>query len=555
VLMPPGIWQLLYRRGVRTAKDLETLYNPTLKSLRSPFTLKDMDLAVDRLLRARAQGEQVALYGDFDMDGSPGLALLSQGLQGLGFQQPLWAQPLRLKDGYGLHSHILKDLRDRGATLLVTVDVGITDVEAVDFSNSIGLEVIVTDHHQQKDVLPKALAVVNPNRVDCESGLGFLCGTGVAFFLILALRSALEKSSADVSGFQPKNLLDLFSLATVADLVPLVGENRTLVKHGLRVLSQTQNPGLRALLSELELLGKSLTAADIGFKIAPKLNSLSRMEEGLRPADVLLASAEGAPAVVLQTFAINRLRKSKQEDALAQALVETAAQPADGPVTFLALDEVHPGVISVVATRLSEIYDRPVFLAARRSDGRVIGSARARRPEDHVLQALEASAAALVKFGGHPVAAGFETRKELEPLLRTLLEKHFSEKPKATASHLDGNQPFDSAVTLSEIDDSFMRWFDGLEPFGPGFPQPIFKASNVMVKDVRTMNGGHLRLTVGDGSGPSEHSALWFSPQMSVNRGDQLDLYFVPQWNEWRGQKKLQLLVQTAVGRGSLRSQ
>ena len=256
--------------------------------------MKDMKTAVERLIQAFKKQETICIYADYDMDGTPGLALLISGLQSLGFKNLLSFQPNRFDDGYGVHPPIVEDfIENHGVCLFVTVDVGITDVEAVNTAKKKNVDFIITDHHQPKEDLPCASAIINPNQQDCSSGLTYLCGAGVAFYLILALRSAMRDQGLLKTPFDPKQLLDCFAIATLTDMVPLVKENRILVQHGLWKLARTNRLGLRLLMKKLDLWNKPLKSSDISFRMVPKLNALGRMNSPVRALDLFLVDDPG----------------------------------------------------------------------------------------------------------------------------------------------------------------------------------------------------------------------------------------------------------------------
>lgn len=545
ILMPLAIWQLLYSRGIRSKEAVEKFYSPSLKDLSHPMSIEDMDIAVDRLILAFKNSETIGLYGDYDLDGSPGLALLKLGLGKLGFKNILIRQPLRLKDGYGVHKHLLKSLFDEGAKLVVTIDVGITDVDAITYANEIGLEVIVTDHHLPKEVLPPALAIVNPNRTTCGSGLGHLAGTGVGFYLLLALRMRMQEEGLDVSQFQAKDLLDLFAIATVTDMVPLVNENRTLVKHGLKTLEATEKPGLRVLLSELGLAGRSLNTQDIGFKLAPKLNALSRLEEGPRPLDVFLADKESARRLVTEVMVVNQRRKDFQAQAEKLALKLLSERENDHPFVYLVSEEFHPGVVSVVANRLMDKFQKPTFLGAIREGGKIIGSARSPWPGLNLQDVFANVKMGLEKFGGHAMAAGFETHIDQLEVLTNELSRSFAKIGVDLHSAKNGISRFyDSEVMPQDLNSNFMKWHEGLEPFGRGFESPKYLMRDVFVKSAKSLKNGHMRYEIIDEAARHSFTAPWFGAGASFEVGDRIAFIFEPQWNHWNGRKSLQLLVQ-----------
>lgn len=548
IQMPTALWSVLYSRGFSTAEELQNLYSPSLQNLSDPFSLKDMKSAVERLELALKVNEKVAIYADYDLDGSPGAVLLKCGLEALGFTDICIRQPKRLADGYGIHKHIIDELHEKRVRLIVTVDVGITDVEAIAHANSLGMQVIVTDHHLPKDVLPAAYAIVNPNQKECTSGLGHLSGTGVAFYLVMALKSHLQNTSINL-----KELLDLFALATITDMVPLVKENRALVKHGLSVLQRTQRPGLAALLAKLGLAGKTFSATDISFKLAPKLNALSRLEEDIFPVDLMLADYKTAESLVDQVLALNQKRKRLQEKVLADAIEKIQFSLAPTKMdevrtcvgfVFAFSKDYHPGVVSVVANQLIEKYQVPAFVGAIRADGSVVGSARSPSQEVDLQTVLSAVAGHLHKFGGHKLAAGFETHTDKIEPLTAALQSYFAKSRASEASPLRLN--YDVEVRLDELTESFMRWYLALEPFGMGFEEPVFLVRGLRVQQIKELKGTHLKLTLhADGY---TIDAPWFSakPDFTLQEGQLIDVLGRPAWNEWQGRRSLQFMITDA---------
>ncbi|HVK62730.1 MAG TPA: DHH family phosphoesterase, partial [Bdellovibrionales bacterium] len=243
--IPRLIWEVMSGRGFDNEDAIQRWLSPSLKTLKDPFVLTDMDKTVERLVQVRERGESLVIYADYDLDGTSGLALLLKAFELMGFKDVGYYQPKRLSEGYGLHNHAIQKLYDKGHRVLLSVDLGITAVEEVEFAKSLGMDMLITDHHLPKEKLPDAIAVVNPNRGNCGSGLGHLCGTGVAFYLVLALRRTLLERGILTDAFDPKILLDCFVIGTLTDMVPLIDENRVLVKHGLHQLGRTERPGLR----------------------------------------------------------------------------------------------------------------------------------------------------------------------------------------------------------------------------------------------------------------------------------------------------------------------
>jgi single-stranded-DNA-specific exonuclease len=534
-------------RGYKTEEAIQKWLNPSLKNLRDPFTLFDMDKAIARLVKAREAQEHLVIYADYDLDGTSGLALLLKAFEWMGFKNVSYYQPKRLTEGYGLHNEAIQKLFDQGARLLLSVDLGITAIEEVEFAHSLGMESIITDHHLPKEKLPDAVAVVNPNRGNCPSNLSHLCGTGVAFYLVLALKRALQEQGLLEQDFDPKELLDCFVIGTVTDMVPLVDENRVLVKHGLLQLAKTKRPGLRVLLQALSLWGQPLTSGDVAIRFAPKLNALSRMEMGIQPIDLYLVDDEQkAQALVEAVLSNNQDRQASQKNAESEASAYLKEHPPKSSI-FVYSKNFHRGVVGLVATRLCQEYGLPAFVGSLdETEGSIVGSVR--MPEGRGLSALDAMCSAqdaLDQFGGHAVAAGFELKLAHAELFRERLETYF-------AGHSVVAEPrvwyYDAEATLAELSPQFMSWYEGLSPFGAQFSAPIFCVRRVRLSQVKELRGGHYRLTLGDGA--IARTALWFSPpkghpglEAIAQPQALVDVLVEPQWNYFNGQKSLQFLV------------
>ena len=546
--LPRLIWEVMSARGFEDEGVIQKWLNPSLKILRDPFSLTDMDKAVRRLLQARERKEPIVIYADYDLDGTSGLALLLKAFELLGFEDVSFYQPKRLTEGYGLHNEAIQKLYDQGRRLLVSVDLGITAVEEVEFASSLGMECIITDHHLPKETLPPAVAVVNPNRGNCSSELGHLCGTGVAFYLALALRRTLLEEGKLDSPFDPKVLLDCFVIGTVTDMVPLIDENRVLVKHGLLQLAQTRRPGLRVLLQALGLWGNPLTSQDVAIRFAPKLNALSRMEMGIQPIDLYLVQDENeAQALVERVLSNNQTRQASQKSAEAEAIERMRAHPP-GSSIFIYSKNFHRGVVGLVATKLCQEFGLPTFVGSlSEEDGVIVGSAR--MPEGRGINALDAMATAndvLNQFGGHAVAAGFELKLENAEEFGRRLEKFFAAR-KLTAE--PRTWVYDAEATLEDLSPGFMTWYEHMSPFGAQFAPPVFCVRGVRLQSFRPLKGGHFRLTFTDAG--QTRQAIWFAPPkthpmagVDLSGFQKVDVLVEPQWNYYAGNRTLQLLVQ-----------
>ncbi|MES2855618.1 MAG: DHHA1 domain-containing protein, partial [Bdellovibrionota bacterium] len=380
-----------------------------------------------------------------------------------------------------------------------SVDLGITAIEEVAFAKSLGMECIITDHHLPKETLPEALAVVNPNRGNCPSGLSHLCGTGVAFYLALALRRTLLERGLITEAFEPKLLLDCFVIGTLTDMVPLIDENRVLVKHGLHQLGKTSRPGLRVLMQALGLWGNPLTSQDVAIRFAPKLNALSRMEMGIQPIDLYLVDDEKqAEALVSRVLSNNQDRQVSQKSAESEALAYCRANPPKNSI-FVYSKNFHRGVVGLVATKLCQEFGLPAFVGSLNDeDGVIVGSAR--MPDGKGLNALEAMGSTrenLEQFGGHAVAAGFELKVADAEKLRAGLDTYFGTKKVQSEARV---WLYDAEADIADLSPSFMSWYEHLSPFGAQFSAPVFCLKRVQLEAIRTLKGGHFRLTFGEGA-------------------------------------------------------
>ncbi|MCB0378455.1 MAG: single-stranded-DNA-specific exonuclease RecJ [Bdellovibrionales bacterium] len=540
--IPEVVRRWMTTLGFSTYADFEDFQSFRLKDLANPSDLKDMDLAVDRLIKAFENKENICLYADFDMDGTPGLALLIRGLQYLGFQNLFSFQPDRFDHGYGVHADIVEDFIDsHKVTLFVTVDVGITDVEAVRVAKEKGVDFIITDHHQQKEVLPEAYAIVNPNQKDCSSGLTYLCGTGVAFYLVLALRRKMKEIGLLQRDFDPKLLLDCFAIGTLTDMVPLVKENRTLVQHGLLQLAKTQRKGLQKLMQELNLANKRLGSTDVSIQLAPKLNALTRMKWPVQPIDIFLVdNAREAEEKVAEVMAAHQMRVEIQRQG--EEIVEAKLLEKDSwDHVFMWSERFHKGVVGLLANKTMQKLQVSSFMGAVLGD-KVVGSGRAPDGMD-LLPALDYASEFLVKFGGHRQAAGFELKLENAEAFSQKLAEFFSQQEKRV-----GPPPlvYDLHVSLPELNAEFMAWMKKLEPFGQGFPIPTLRLDHLFVGSAKVLKERHLKFLLKDMHGHSIDALLFFADNIDELKSlssKRVSVLAQPSINEYMGREKLQLLL------------
>ena len=497
--VPPAVVSALVRRGLADPGAARRFLDGAWAD-DDPFALAGMQQAVMRLRQAVRNHEPVAVYGDFDADGVTATALLTETLRGLGARVITFI-PHRERDGYGVHQAALGELADQGVKVVVTVDCGIRAGEEVAYARSRGLDIIVTDHHVLPEELPDAVAVINPRRPDCGYGFADLAGVGLAYKLAQALLR-VEQSMAPSRGPtllmlndhplpSEEDLLDLVALGTVADVVPLVGENRALVRLGLDVLRTGQRRGVAALCAAVGVIPESLTAHDLGHALAPRLNAAGRMG-GAEKALALLLTRDVAEAEGLarELNRINDLRRMATEEALSAAEAALAGR-MDEPFLLVANADMAMGVVGLVAGRLAERNYRPA--AAVRIEGEFArGSARS-IPEFNIVSALDACADLLVRHGGHARAAGFTVRTEHLPELAARLRA--AAQAAFEGQDLRRTLAIDAVLAPGEIHWGLYRGLRALEPFGEGNPRPTLLVRQAIVTKARRVGSRHLKLS------------------------------------------------------------
>jgi len=485
--------KVLAARGYTDAESARRFLHPSLGDLHDPFDLRDMEPAVERLRAAIAAGERILIYGDYDVDGTTAVVLLMTAIR-LAGGSAFYHVPHRLKDGYGMRPEVVEVAATEGVKLIVSVDTGIRAGEVVARAAELGIAVIVTDHHLPEADLPPGLAVINPNRRDCPYPNKDLCGAGVAFKLAQALltRSAW---SAERLARTSESLLKMVAIATVADVVPLTGENRVIVKHGLDGLGDSRNPGLRALLKVAGFSsGAAPSAQQVSFQLAPRINAAGRMDTAQTVIELFL-TADLARATELA----QQLHDQNAERRLVQAAIRDACEqlPVEAPAAALVYcaEDWHRGVLGIVANKLVERLHRPVFvLGLNREDGMAQGSGRS-IPAFHLLEALESMRDLFVHFGGHKYAAGVTLERSRVDEFRRRFNAYAAARlgPEDFAERVE----IDAVVELGEISEAAIKDVYSLAPFGHGNPPPLFAARAVEVAAAPVvMKEKHLRIAV-----------------------------------------------------------
>ena len=468
---------------------------PSLADLHPPGTMCGMAEAVARLRRAIADQEQVLIYGDYDVDGTTSVVILKKAIEMAGGMASFFV-PHRLRDGYGMRTEAVEKAAAEGIKLIISVDTGIRAGDAVRRANELSIDVIVTDHHLPEAELPPALAVLNPNRRDCGYPDKNLCGVGVAFKLVQALFATLDWTPEKLRRVT-ESFLKLVAIGTVADVVPLMGENRIMVMHGLRGLGAVRNPGLRALLEVAGFSGGlAPSSGNVAFRIAPRINAAGRMDTANAVIELFL-TADPVRARVLaeQLHTLNGERQLAEAEVTRQIVEECARVPVDDGQRALvfAADGWHRGVLGIVASRLVERFHRPVFVLSRDpEDGRAQGSGRSIRPF-HLLEALEAMPDLFERFGGHRQAAGVTLPCDKIDAFRTRFNEHAAAR--LTLEDLSPEVAIDAVLEFREIDDGSVAEVLRLAPFGCGNPAPQFAALGVEVAGPpAVMKEKHLRV-------------------------------------------------------------
>ncbi len=469
--------RVLCARGYRDPECARRFLNPSLGDLHDPARLTGMSAAVERLRRAIERHEHILLYGDYDADGTSAIVILMKGIELAGGKASFHV-PHRLRDGYGMRSEVVEEAAASGVKLIVSVDTGIRANAVVRHASALGIDVIVTDHHLPEAEIPPAIAVLNPNRPDCEYPEKNLCGAGVAFKLVDALTADLgwEKTKRERV---LDSLLKLVAIATVADVVPLTGENRVIVKRGLDGLRYVRNPGLRALLDVSGFHeGDSPSAGQVAFRVAPRINAAGRMASAADVVEMFLTSdLARARDLAAQLHELNQDRQQTEAEIARAIFEQCASQPvtdSDAALVFAA-EGWHRGVVGIVASRVVERFHRPAFVLGI-ENGIAQGSGRS-IPAFHLLEALEAMPDLFSKFGGHRQAAGVTLAAEMVDVFRERLRTHASER--LTIEDFEPQLAIDSEIGIAEITDAAVSDILALAPFGFGNPAPVFAARNL----------------------------------------------------------------------------
>ena len=527
---------LLAQRGITTFDQAKSFFRPGLSQIHDPFLMKDMDKAVGRLQRAIDAAEPIMVFGDYDVDGTTSVSLLTHFLTEQGLEVTAYV-PDRYKEGYGLSIQGIDTAHQSGIRCIVALDCGVKALEQVSYANGLGIDLIICDHHTPGDLLPNALAVLDPKRSDCAYPYKELCGCGVGFKLIQAITQRQGKPLEGLLAY-----LDLVAVAIAADIVPITGENRALSFFGLQQLNTAPRPGLKALMREKT---SPHIISDVVFGIAPRINAAGRMKHGLYAVDLLRCTdAEKAKKQAEEIETFNTGRRVVEQELTKEALVQIEQNKEQTKAaTVVYAPHWHKGVIGIVASRLIEKYYRPTLVFTQAAEGILAASARSVRGFD-VYNAIEACREHIIQFGGHKYAAGVTVKEEQYAAFKAAFEQEVEQSlhPDLKEEVLD----VDIALSLTEITPKLLRILNQMEPFGPENRSPVFYAKGVLdngyAKQVG-QNKDHLKARfVQQGSSPIDAIGFGLGNKLALLQSKKpVKIAFALEENHWQGNVSVQL--------------
>ncbi|MEX1062805.1 MAG: single-stranded-DNA-specific exonuclease RecJ [Balneolaceae bacterium] len=540
--VPCEIAQLLALRDINTFSKAKTFFRPEIGHLHDPFLMKDMEEASLRLSKAVKDAEKVLVYGDYDVDGTTATASVLLFLRGFGLDVTYYI-PHRFKEGYGISSGGITHAREIGADLIVSVDCGITAFEEAKQAREAGIDLIICDHHTAEDRIPEAVAVLDPKRPDCSYPFDGLSGAGVGYKLIEATVTKLGLSAEVAYQF-----LDLIAISIASDIVPVIDENRVMMRRGLHMINNCPRPGIKALLDLVNATSGSVSTSTIIYSIGPRINAAGRMGDAGTAVELMISdNTEESKKVAADLETINRKRRSTDQKTLeeAQAMLDDEGDMDDVSTLVLHDPDWHLGVIGIVASRLVDTFNRPVVMLSS-VDGKVKGSARSVKGFN-IYQALKKCEDLLEQFGGHEYAAGLTMNQ------KNIAE--FRERMNDIAcSALSGDDfkpalTIDSRIDLSEIDRKFWKLLSQFEPYGPGNLKPVFVSEDVQLSGVPSIVGkGHLKLKLRQ-NGSCTFDAIGFKmhnymPLVRDSGSRRIDVAYVIEENRWNNNRNLQLRLE-----------
>jgi single-stranded-DNA-specific exonuclease len=534
--LPEKIIKILINRNMDTPERVQRFLEPALSDLRDPFEMRGMQEGIDRVTKALFNNEKIMIYGDYDVDGITATSLLYMVLNKLGAQVDFYL-PNRLVEGYGLSTKGIDEARDKGVSLIITVDTGITAVEEVKYAISQGIDVVITDHHEPGITLPETVAIIDPKQDMCDYG-GDLAGVGVAFKFAQALYRTLSQNEREL-----EEHLDLVALGTSADIVPLVGENRVLTKFGIRQIARTTKPGLKSLAFISGLMGKDISTGQVVFILAPRINALGRLGDAHQAIRLLSTKDERVASQIARKLDDeNKHRKEIDEQTLKEALnqMKEVVDLENDRAIVLAAEGWHQGVIGIVASRLVERFHLPTVMISL-NGGLGKGSARS-IPGFHLCEALKECENLLVKYGGHKYAAGLSIESHNIDSFR----EQFKDVSKRILSQEDVTPKLfiDQEIELSEITDNLIRTIESFSPFGPQNLRPLFLTRNCEVLGTPyTVGNNHLKMRVRKGNASFDVIGYGFGDMAAVisDKGCMVDIVYTIEYNTYNNNTRIQI--------------
>lgn len=532
--VPELLATVLVNRGIVDDEEIRVFLNPTRSDFHDPYLMPDMEIAVERIIKAIDNQEKVIIYGDYDVDGITSITVLKKFLKTCGLEADYYI-PNRLSEGYGLNKAAIDYIKEKEYTLIITVDCGISGIEEIEYANSLGIETIVTDHHEPMELLPPAVAIVDLKRKDNDTyPFKSLAGCGVVFKLTQALGMRLGIDEKEYLKY-----LDIVCVGTISDIVPLVDENRVIAKLGLKLVEVTRNPGLKALLNASGY--KVVNSNTISFGIAPRINACGRMgyeEEALKL--FLTENLVQASEITERLNKYNRDRQEIEKNIYDEAIKMMEKEDSNAQSIVLGSNNWHHGVIGIVSSKITEIYFKPsILICFEGEDGK--GSGRS-IPGFDLHEALAETAKYLEKYGGHEMAVGLSLKKNNFNRFKEAFEKYVEEKD------ITGIVPIieiDKQISLKDIDSNIVKQLDLLEPFGEANRRPIFVYKNLKIDSIRALSDGkHLKMTLKDGN--TIVNAIGFNMgQLSKEYmiGDRIDVVGTLEINAYNGREMVQINV------------
>jgi len=535
----PILTRLFAERNLLSPESIDHFLAPSLIHMHDPFLMLNMDQGVNRLITALREGENILIYGDYDVDGITSVSLLYEALFKLGGKVSFYI-PNRITEGYGLSENGVTYAASKGINLIITADCGVTANEEIKLARNLGIDVIVCDHHEPSETIPEACAILNPKQKECKYPYKELAGVGVAFKFLQGLYSSQGYDASELVPY-----LDLVALGTAADIVPLLDENRVFVKYGLDIINSNPRHGIFALLESSSLLGKEINVSSIVFILAPRLNAVGRISSAKKAVHLLTSSSLQQSRTIAKVLeSENKIRRDIDETTCqeALALVADSIDLNNTKVLILAKKDWHLGVIGIVASRIMERFNRPTILISIK-DGIGKGSARSTLNFD-IYHALHSVRHLLCNFGGHKFAAGLTVREENVDLLRQQMQiisdKMIDKKDLAPTLEIE------SEISLRQLDAKFLKWLKLFAPYGPQNMRPIFVTRNIEIMgDVVVLGNNHLKLKIKNDGIVIDAIAYNFGKLKADLKpyGQRMDAAYVIEENTWNGQTTIQMRI------------